>query len=52
VAFVINPERIGFANVFADLTHGERPVQLFKSLHEARAWLERARQTPRERQAG
>jgi hypothetical protein len=52
VAFVINPERIGFANVFADLTHGERPIQLFKSLHEARAWLERARQMPPARQAG
>ena len=52
VAFVINPERIGFANVFADLTHGERLIQLFKSLHEARAWLERARQMPPARQAG
>jgi hypothetical protein len=52
VAFVINPERIGFANVFADLTHGERPIQLFRSLHEARAWLERTRQTPPQRQAG
>ena len=37
VAFVINPDRIGFANVFADLTHDERPIQLFRSLHEARA---------------
>ena len=44
VAFVINPDRIGFANVFADVTQGERPIQLFRSLHEARAWLERARQ--------
>ena len=42
VAFVINPERIGFANVFADVTQGERPIQLFRSLHEARAWLERS----------
>jgi hypothetical protein len=39
VAFVINPDREGFANVFADVTRGERPVQLFRSLHEARAWL-------------
>jgi hypothetical protein len=32
-------ERIGFANVFADVTQGERPIKLFRSLHEARAWL-------------
>jgi hypothetical protein len=44
VAFVINPERVGFANVFADVTQGERPIQLFRSLHEARAWLESSRQ--------
>jgi hypothetical protein len=44
VAFVINPDRIGFANVFADVTQGERPLQLFRSLHEGRAWLERTRQ--------
>ena len=44
VAFVINPDRIGFADVFADVTQGERPIQLFRSLHEARAWLDRARQ--------
>jgi hypothetical protein len=42
-AFVINPDRIGFANVFADVTQGERPIQLFRSLHEARAWLDRSR---------
>jgi hypothetical protein len=52
VAFVINPERIGFADVFADVTQGERPIQLFRSLHEARAWLERARQGLPECQAG
>src|SRR4029450_8400085 len=33
VAFVINPERIGFANVFADRTHGERPIHVFQRLH-------------------
>jgi hypothetical protein len=49
VAFVINPDRIGFANVFADVTQGERPIQLFRSLHEARAWLDRARQQPERR---
>ena len=52
VAFVINPERIGFANVFADVTHGERPIQLFRSLHEARAWLDRTRQGLSDRRAG
>jgi hypothetical protein len=52
VAFVINPDRIGFANVFADVTQGERPIQLFRSLHEARAWLDRTRLGPAERQAG
>jgi hypothetical protein len=51
VAFVIDPLRIGFPNMFADLTKGERPIQLFRSLHEARVWLERARQAPK-RQAG
>jgi hypothetical protein len=50
VAFVINPDRIGFANVFADVTQGERPIQLFRSLHEARAWLDRARQAPDRRE--
>jgi hypothetical protein len=44
VAFVIDRERVGFADVFADVTHGERPIQLFKSLHEARAWIDRAQQ--------
>ena len=44
VAFVINPDRIGFANVFADVTQGERPIQLFRNLHEARTWLDRTRQ--------
>lgn len=51
VAFVIDPERIDFAHIFADLTQGERPVQLFRSLHEARAWLERTRQQS-DRRAG
>ncbi|OFX06432.1 MAG: hypothetical protein A3D94_22935 [Alphaproteobacteria bacterium RIFCSPHIGHO2_12_FULL_66_14] len=39
VAFVINPDRVGFAHAFADVTKGERPVQLFRSLREAREWL-------------
>jgi len=52
VAFVINPDRIGFADMFVDVTHCERPIELFRSLHEARAWLERARHGLPERLAG
>jgi hypothetical protein len=42
VAFIINPDRTGFAHSFANITRGERPIALFKSLHEAREWLARA----------
>lgn len=52
VAFVIAPARIGAANLLADLTSGERPIQLFRSIHQARAWLRQARQAPSNRQAG
>jgi len=40
VAFVINPDRVGFAHAFADATKGDRPVKLFRTLREARRWLE------------
>lgn len=40
IAFVINPEREGFADLFAEATQGDRPVRLFRSLHDARKWLE------------
>ena len=40
VAFVINPDRVGFAHAFADVTKGDRPVKLFRTLREARRWLE------------
>jgi hypothetical protein len=43
VAFVVDPDRVDFPAKFADVTQGERPIQLFRSLHEARAWVERAR---------
>jgi hypothetical protein len=36
---VINPNRKGFADAFAEVTKGERPIMLFTSLHEARKWL-------------
>ena len=39
VAFINNPDRIGFANMFADLTRHELSVGLFRSIHQARAWL-------------
>lgn len=39
VAFVVNPGRPGFAHAFADVTRGERPIELFTSLHAARSWL-------------
>jgi len=39
VAFVVDPCRRGFAEAFAELTSGERPIQLFRSLHVARNWL-------------
>jgi hypothetical protein len=49
VAFVINPDRVGFAHVFADVTQGDRPVALFRTLREARAWLARQSATESER---
>lgn len=39
VAFVVNPARKGFAEAFADVTQGDRPIELFTSLHAARSWL-------------
>ncbi|MBX9875201.1 MAG: hypothetical protein K2X84_10110 [Beijerinckiaceae bacterium] len=40
IAFVIHPERQGFADLFADATRTDRPVRLFRSLHDARRWLQ------------
>ncbi|WP_425064405.1 hypothetical protein [Reyranella sp.] len=39
LAFVVDPARKGFADMFADATRGDRPISLFGSLHEARKWL-------------
>lgn len=39
LAFVVDPEREGFAEVFAEATGDDRPIKLFESLHEARRWL-------------
>jgi len=49
VAFLIDPSRGEFARAFK-VTQGERPVSLFRSLHEARAWLEQINES--ERQTG
>lgn len=43
VAFVVNPARKGFAEAFAEVTQGERPIELFASLHAARTWLKAAK---------
>jgi hypothetical protein len=43
IAFVVNPDREGFADLFAAATQGDRPVRLFRSLHDARRWLEEFR---------
>ncbi len=39
LAFVVDPKRGAQAQQFADLTAGERPVKVFTSLREARAWV-------------
>jgi hypothetical protein len=43
VAFVVNPDQPGFAEAFTDATQGERPIKTFRSLHEARRWLDASR---------
>lgn len=44
VAFVVNPARKGFAEAFAEVTQGDRPIELFTSLHAARSWLKQAKE--------
>lgn len=39
VAFVNDPDRVGFARAFASATQSDRPVKLFRTLREARNWL-------------
>ena len=46
VAFIVDPDRGAFARAFAAEIGNEGPVNLFKSLHEARAWLERIQHGP------
>ena len=39
LAFVADPQRGQFAKVFAALSGGERPAQVFRSIHDARKWI-------------
>ncbi len=39
IAFVVDPERKQAAQIFADATQSDRPVKLFRSLHDARRWI-------------
>jgi hypothetical protein len=41
VAFIIDPARTAFPKAFAELTRGEGPIDMFKSLRDARDWLHR-----------
>jgi len=41
VAFIIDPDRTAFPKAFAELTKGEGPIDMFKSLRDARDWLRR-----------
>ena len=40
VAFVVNPDRAGLAEAFANVVKCERLIGLFRSLHEARRWVQ------------
>ena len=41
VAFIIDPDRTAFPKAFAELTKGEGPIDMFKSLRDARDWVRR-----------
>jgi hypothetical protein len=40
LAFVVDLEQAEFAEKFAEVTEGERPVKVFGSIHAARKWLD------------
>jgi hypothetical protein len=46
VAFIVDPNHAAFPQAFAKLTRGDGPVKLFKSLREARLWLDRIEHSP------
>ena len=39
VAYVIDPDRVGFAHRFAAASSADRPIKLFTSVREARRWV-------------
>ena len=50
VAFIIDPEHTAFPTAFVEMTKGEGPIDMFKSLRDAREWVrrnEQAREQPR-----
>lgn len=51
VAFLVNPDKGEFARAFA-ATGSERPVSVFKSLRDARAWLAGIDESTRRADAG
>jgi hypothetical protein len=51
VAFLVDRNRGAFARAFK-ATQGDRPVQLFHSLREARAWLQQIAEAERRAAAG
>jgi hypothetical protein len=39
-AFVVDPDRGEVVEQFIKMTEGERPVKTFRSIHDARKWLD------------
>jgi len=47
LAFIVDPDNDdGFSRTYAKVTEKDGPVSLFRSLHEARAWLDRIQHMP------
>ena len=51
VAFVVGTRESAFARRFAEQTASEGPVETFRTLHEARAWIARQQLSPAKRSA-
>jgi hypothetical protein len=45
LAFVVDLNQAEFAEKFAEVTEGERPVKVFGSIHAARKWLDERSKT-------
>jgi hypothetical protein len=52
VAIVVSSSMSGVAHDFAEITEGERPLRLFRSLRDARRWLEDIRSAETRRVGG